>query len=112
MNGEKRRHRRFNMRIPVELRVQGSNSAITGETADISLGGFYLPTMFTFKVGTELDITLQTSNATMLAVGRVVTCDPNVGNGVQFLRMLPEDQEELNNFLQSVAPELNPQLRP
>jgi len=94
------------------MRVQGSVSPIRGKTADISLGGFYLSTVFTFTVGTELDITFQAGEATVLAVGRVVTCDPNVGNGIQFLRMLPEDQEELGNFLQSVEAEQNPQLRP
>ena len=105
MNGERRQHRRFKVRVPVELRVQGSDSPIRGETADISLGGLYLETMFTFADGTELDITLQAGEATVLSVGRVVTCHPTVGNGIQFLRMLPEDREELDNFLQAVEAE-------
>ena len=29
----------------------------------------------------------------------MVTCDPQVGNGVRFVRMLPEDFEELRQFL-------------
>ena len=32
-------------------------------------------------------------------VGTVVTSDPQVGNGVHFTRMLPEDIEELRVFL-------------
>jgi hypothetical protein len=36
---------------------------------------------------------------TLLAVGTVVTCDPQVGNGIEFARMLPEDLEELRAFV-------------
>jgi hypothetical protein len=32
-------------------------------------------------------------------VGTVVTCDPQVGNGIEFARMLPEDLEELRAFV-------------
>jgi c-di-GMP-binding flagellar brake protein YcgR len=105
MNEERRQHKRFNVRVPVELRVQGTDSPIRGETADLSLGGLYLETMFTFGIGTELDISLQLEESTILAVGRVVTCYPTVGNGIQFLRMLPEDREELGHFLDAVAAE-------
>jgi PilZ domain len=85
--------------------VQGTESAIKGETADISLGGFYLPTMFTMAIGTELDITLQLGASPLPAIGRVVTCDRTVGNGIRFLRMLPEDREELRQFLQAAEAE-------
>jgi len=30
---------------------------------------------------------------------KVVTCDPQVGNGIQFTKMLPEDIEELKAFI-------------
>jgi len=101
MYRERRRHKRLKVRVPVELRAQGSVAPIKGETTDISLGGFYLPTMFTLGIGTELDITLCPNEATLLAVGRVVTCDPTVGNGIQFVRMLPEDYDELGHFLEA-----------
>lgn len=38
---------------------------------------------------------------TLLAVGTVVTCDPQVGNGIEFAKMLPEDQEELRAFVKA-----------
>jgi hypothetical protein len=34
-------------------------------------------------------------------VGTVVTCDPQVGNGIEFARMLPEDQEELRAYMKA-----------
>jgi hypothetical protein len=53
-------------------------------------------------IGTELDITLQAGDSTLLAAGEVVTCDRTVGNGIRFTSMLPEDREELGRFLQVV----------
>jgi hypothetical protein len=88
MQIERRRHKRYKVHVPVELRVQGTDTPIRGETADISLSGLYLTTMFTFGIGTELDITLRVGESTVLAIGRVVTCHPTVGNGIEFLRML------------------------
>ncbi len=35
-----------------------------------------------------------------LSDAAVVTCDPQVGNGIRFIRMLPEDREALKAFLE------------
>jgi c-di-GMP-binding flagellar brake protein YcgR len=85
----------------VELRTEGDETPIRAETADLSLGGFYTEMSFTLEIGTQLNITLQLSDSTLLAVAEVVTRDRNVGNGIQFMRMLPEDREELDRFLQA-----------
>ena len=90
------------VRVPVELRPQATETPIRGETADLSLGGFYIEMMFTLDIGTELDITLQVGDSTLLATGEVVTCDRTVGNGIRFTSMLPEDREDLERFLQAV----------
>jgi len=39
------------------------------------------------------------ANSTLLIVATVVTKDPQVGNGIQFTKMLPEDIEELKAFI-------------
>ncbi|PYY06430.1 MAG: hypothetical protein DMG69_23390 [Acidobacteria bacterium] len=82
------------MRVPVELRLEGSEVPIGGETSDISLGGCYIELMFTLAKDTKLDIARKI-DGTVLALGTVVTCDPNAGNGIKFPKMLHEDQEEL-----------------
>jgi hypothetical protein len=53
--------------------------------------------MFTLAKDTKLEITLKI-DGTLLALGTVVTCDPNVGNGIKFTKILPEDQEELRRY--------------
>jgi c-di-GMP-binding flagellar brake protein YcgR len=102
MAEEKRNYPRLKVRVPVELRQEATEAPIRGETADLSLGGFYIEMVFTLDIGTELDITLQVGDSTLLAAGEVVTCDRTVGNGIRFTSMLPEDREDLERFLQAV----------
>jgi PilZ domain len=100
MNEEKRRHARVKMRVPVEMRTPNQNP-IRAETTDLSVSGFYVEMLFTLEVGTRLDITLRLGDATVVAAGEVVTCDRTVGNGIRFTRILPEDKEELDRYLQA-----------
>jgi hypothetical protein len=112
MSEEKRNHPRLKVRVPVELRQETTETPIRGETADLSLGGFYIEMMFTLEIGTVLDITLQVDDSTLLAAGEVVTCDRTVGNGIRFTSMLPEDREDLERFLQAVEAKQQGTCRP
>ena len=97
---DRREHLRVKVRVPVELRREGDEVPIGCATSDISVGGCYIEMMFALAKDTELDITIKI-NGTVLALGTVVTCDPNVGNGIKFTKMLPEDQEELCRYLEA-----------
>jgi len=96
---EWRERPRVKVRVPVELFVENSESPMRGATADLSLSGCYVETMFPFPIGTALEVKLQAGEETLLVLAKVVTCDPQVGNGMQFTQMLPEDIEELSAFL-------------
>jgi len=39
----------------------------------------------------------------ILVLGRVVTCDPHVGNGIEFSKILPEDEEKLRHYLEAAS---------
>jgi len=54
---DRREHPRVKVRVPVELRLEGSEVPISGATSDISLGGCYIEMMFTLARDTKLDIT-------------------------------------------------------
>jgi hypothetical protein len=84
----------------MELRVEDSESPIRGATADLSLGGCYIETMFPFAIGTVLELKLQV-DGTLQVLAKVVTSDPQVGNGMEFTKMLPEDIEKLRAFLEA-----------
>jgi len=100
MDPDRRQHPRFKVRVPVEFFTEGSDSPIRGATSDLSLWGCYIETVFPFAVGTRLELKLQI-DGTLLVLATVVTSDPQVGNGIQFTRMLPEDIDELRAFLDS-----------
>lgn len=102
---ERRTHPRFAVRVPVEVHAEGSDAPLRCITSDISVSGCYIESMYPFPVGTSLDLKLQISE-TLLAAGKVVTCYPQVGNGIEFVRMLPEDREQLCKFIESVEEEL------
>jgi len=94
---------RIKVKIPVELFAPDSDVPQRGATSDISEAGCYIETMFPFPVGTTLEMSLQLEG-TLLAVGTVVTCDPQVGNGIEFTKMLPEDHEELRAYMKAAQP--------
>ena len=101
---ERREDPRVKTHAPVEIFTEGSASPLRCATSDLSLHGCYIESMFPFPVGTELELKLQ-AGVTLLILATVVTCDPQVGNGIHFTKMLPEDIEELRAYIQQVQKE-------
>ena len=97
---ERREHIRLKLKVPIEICLEGSDSPLRGATSDLSLGGCYLETIFPLPIGTNVELKLQLED-TLLVLATVVTCDPQVGNGIRFSRMLPEDLEQLRVFLEA-----------
>jgi hypothetical protein len=97
---ERREHSRVKVSVPIELCAEGSKSPMRGATSDLSLGGCYVETIYPLAIGTTLELKLQV-DGTLLILAKVVTCDPQVGNGIQFTKMLLEDIEELRAFLEA-----------
>lgn len=93
---------RMRLSVPVEIETEGSDVPIRGATSDLSLGGCYIETMFPLPIGTVLNLKLQIEG-TLLIEATVVTCDLQVGNGIQFVKMLPEDRAELKAYLEAAA---------
>jgi c-di-GMP-binding flagellar brake protein YcgR len=97
---ERREHIRLKVKVPIELYIEGNDSPLRGATSDLSLGGCYMETIFPLPIGTNLELKLQLED-TLLVLGTIVTCDPQVGNGIRFSRMLPEDIEQLRIYLEA-----------
>jgi len=99
---ERRKHPRFKINVPVELHSEGNNAPLRCATSDLSLDGCYIESMYPFPAGTRLELKLDASE-TLLITARVVTCDPQFGNGIEFIRVLDEDHVTLQKFLDQVA---------
>jgi PilZ domain len=102
---DRRRYARAKAKVPVEVNTEDGRAPIRGNTSDLSLGGCYIETIFPFPIGTELEMKIQIGNGTVVLLATVVTCDPQVGNGIAFARVLPEDFNELSAYLKSVQEE-------
>lgn len=101
---ERRDHARIKVKVPVELHFEDNDTPYRCSTADLSPLGCYIETMFPFPVDTPVELKLE-ANGTLLILGKIVTSDPQVGNGIQFVKMLPEDIEQLRGFLDAVQKE-------
>jgi hypothetical protein len=99
---ERRKHPRFTVSLPVEVHTEGGEAAFQCITSDVSLGGCYIETTYPFPVGTTLDLRLRIED-TLHIQAKVITAYPQVGNGMQFVKILPEDHAELNAFLDAIA---------
>jgi hypothetical protein len=81
--GERRLARRYDLTLPVAVRIPTFAEPRTGKTRDISTRGVYFVVDETLATGSELDFTLklpsQTPDTDVLvqARGRVVRVEPN-----------------------------------
>ncbi len=102
-SNDRRKHARVRVSVPVQIQTDACASPIRGATADLSLSGCYIETIFPFPVGTDLDLQLSLETTVLIVAATVVTCDPQVGNGIKFVKMLPEDQGVLKGFLETAG---------
>lgn len=95
----RRKHPRFKAQLPIEFHPEGSAIPTRGKTSDLSLTGCYVEMMFTFALGTKLELSLQVGDRTIRMMAIVVTRDHQVGNGIEFVDTLPEDRDALRCYL-------------
>jgi c-di-GMP-binding flagellar brake protein YcgR len=96
---EHRRHARTKVTVTAELQPERASVPLRVKTADLSISGLYVEMMFTLEVGTKLKIVLWINDVKVSTGGVVVTRDIQVGNGIEFTDMAPEDRERLKHFL-------------
>ena len=96
---ERRQHARLKVAVEGELHLEGGRTPLRLKTADLSLGGLYVEMMFTLAVGTKLKIILSIAGLPVSIQGVVATRDLQVGNGIKFTDMTPEDRAKLKSFL-------------
>lgn len=70
----------------VEFRIPGSNTSISGDLADLSLGGCYVKAQATCPKGTILELVLEVGKTRLHAQGRVAAVTPTNGMGIEFTR--------------------------
>lgn len=105
MSQEKRRYPRFKVKVPVELHLSASAPPQRTSVDEISLCGCYIETMFTFDPGTKLGLVFSLNEERISVQGIVVNRYPQVGNGIDFVEISPEDRAKLSEFLSKLPNE-------
>ena len=95
---ERRRYPRINIQIPIELTAPRGTPLRT-LTQEISLCGCYIESLFTMDKGTKLNVGLSLKNHVIRCNGVVSTKHPQVGNGIDFIDMDPNDRLRLNRHI-------------
>jgi hypothetical protein len=99
VRGEKRLEFRFPFTASAEIVELGSGVKIEARTGDISRKGLYLDTLTPFAVGTNVAITIASGGVSLVVLGTVAFCQPNLGMGVRVDHITTQDQEILECWL-------------
>src|SRR5216684_6818254 len=98
-HSERRHDQRKKLAVEAELHTAGYAAPLRLKTADLSTIGCYIEMMFTLEVGAKLKIGLWIKGVKLNTEGVVITRDPQVGNGIQFIGMAAQDRATLWQFL-------------
>jgi hypothetical protein len=104
-DANRRRFSRHKISLPLELRDERVNAPLRINATDVSGNGCYVESMQPLPVGTVLriDFWLDAEHIKITAVVR--TCDPGVGNGIEFTGMPPEAKDRMQSYLEAVDPQ-------
>jgi len=110
----RRRWHRHKISFPPEIRDWRGHSAGRHNRSDVSGNGCYVENMLPFPLGTvlRLDFWLDSEHMKITAVVR--TCDPGVGNGIEFTGLPPDGKQRMQAYLDAVDPQrgLSPKPKP
>ncbi|MGA2202035.1 MAG: PilZ domain-containing protein [Terriglobales bacterium] len=100
----RRRYHRHKIAFPLELRDERVNAPLRINATDVSGNGCYVENMLPLPAGTVLrvDFWLDSEHINITAVVR--TCDPGVGNGIEFTGMPAATKERTQAYLDAIDP--------
>jgi hypothetical protein len=96
---ERRECQRYFVDLPIEIRGPNTSFPLRGATADVSLGGCYVATIFPLAIGVKVEFTLQVAGEDMKGHGVIRTSHPGIGMGIQFIDLSEADLLRLDGYL-------------
>jgi hypothetical protein len=101
-HGAETRSRRRALRRPIVLDVevtdQQSGIQIKDQTKDLSRFGCGVATATPFPAGTKVMLKMEFGNKQIIAFGKVMYGRPDIGMGIAFTNIAPEDQKLLEEL--------------
>jgi PilZ domain-containing protein len=99
MQAEHPRSRRYSFAAIIDVLDVKSESQIHGRTSDVSLTGCFVQTPKPLPHETKVRISITSRGENFTALGRVIHIRPNVGMGIMFNEIAPNDQQVLEKWL-------------
>ena len=105
-DSNRRRWHRHKISLPLELRDERVNAPTRINATDVSGNGCYVESMMPLPLGTVLrvDFWLDAEHLNITAVVR--TCDPGVGNGIEFTGMPADTKARMQADLDAIDPQM------
>jgi hypothetical protein len=104
LDSNRRRWPRHKISFPIELRDERVQTPMRISATDVSGNGCYVETIMPLPVGTVLRVEFYLENQRMTITAVVRTCDPGVGNGIEFTGMPLDSKNHLQAYLDGIDP--------
>jgi len=104
--GNRRRWPRHKISFPIELRDERVNTPMRINATDVSGNGCYVETILPLPVGTTLRVDFYLENQRIKISAVIRTCDPGVGNGIEFTGMPLDGKQQLQAYLDGIDPQM------
>ena len=101
---ERRECTRYPVAVEIEITEMGSRFPCRGRTADLSLSGCYVATIFPLAIGTVVDFKMWVDDVNINGRGSVQTCHGGVGMGIRFTDLTRDAMNRLDDYLQAANP--------
>jgi hypothetical protein len=102
----RRRFYRHKISLPLEIRDERVNLPMRINATDVSGNGCYIESMQPLTLGTVLRVDFWVGSDHINISAVVRTCDPGVGNGIEFTGMPVETKARLQSYLDSIDPQI------
>ncbi len=102
----RRRWPRHKISFPIELRDERINTPMRINATDVSGNGCYVETILPLPIGTTLRVDFYLENQHIKVTAVIRTCDPGVGNGIEFTGMPLEGKQQFQAYLDGIDPQM------
>jgi hypothetical protein len=96
---ERHRARRYSFHASIELTDLQSETQVRDQTSDLSLFGCHVDTLKPWQPGTKVRIKISHRGENFTALGKVAYARQNVGMGIAFSKIEPNDQLVLDKWV-------------
>jgi hypothetical protein len=102
----RRRWPRHKISFPLELRDERINTPMRISATDVSGNGCYVETIMPLPIGTTLSVDFYLDDQHVKISAVIRTCDPGVGNGIEFTGMSLEGKQQFQAYLDGIDPQM------